>query len=149
MILFDLFREEISSDGKATIGRLCVNSTHEWFTLEDIPRAVKIKKETAIPAGSYDLVIDLSARFKRLMPHVLDVPGFQGIRIHAGNTDKDTEGCILLGQAHIRGQNFISHSKLAFDDFYFVLSSIFDKGEKCRITIHDIPKTSQVEGIDI
>ena len=54
--------------------------------------------QTAIPLGRYRLSITPSARFKEDLPLLADVPGFEGIRIHAGNTHEDTEGCLLVGQ---------------------------------------------------
>lgn len=144
-----LFREEVSDNGKATIGKLYIDGNYECFTLEDTVRPVKIAHETAIPAGSYDLTLDYSPKFKRVMPHVLNVPGFDGIRIHTGNTDVDTWGCLLLGQTHVKGQDFIGHSTLAFQDFYPKLQSAVDRGEPCRITIHDIQnQPAPVEGTD-
>jgi hypothetical protein len=67
--------------------------------------------------GSYEVVIDDSSRFKSLMPHILNVPNFEGIRIHSGNTDKDTEGCILLGTTWAGG-DFIGNSRVAFANFF-------------------------------
>ena len=93
-----------------TISRLYVNG--ELFgcnTLEDTDRGLRqdmqleeIKKkkvygQTAIPRGSYECVYTYSNRFKKMLPLLKDVPGFDGIRIHSGNSAKDTEGCILVG----------------------------------------------------
>ena len=54
--------------------------------------------ETAIPAGTYEVIVNVSVKFKRTLPLLLNVPHFTGIRIHRGNTDKDTSGCILVGE---------------------------------------------------
>ena len=78
------------------------------WTLEDPIREVaghspeewKIKGNTAIPYGSYATVITFSQKFNRDLPLLLNVPGFEGIRIHGGNTAKDTEGCILVAKNH-------------------------------------------------
>jgi hypothetical protein len=96
----------------STIGELLIDGVFECFTLEDIERPVKIKAETAIPKGTYKVIINQSNRFKRLMPLLLNVPNFEGVRIHAGNTNHDTEGCILVGQT--RNKNYIGQSRKAY-----------------------------------
>jgi hypothetical protein len=100
----------------SVIGELLVNGVWECFTLEDVERPVKIKGETAIPKGTYRIIINESNRFKRLLPLLLDVPGFEGVRIHSGNTNHDTEGCILVGQT--RNKNYIGQSRKAFDKLF-------------------------------
>jgi hypothetical protein len=114
---------------KSTIGELFIDNVFECYTLEDVtrPKGVKIDGKTAIPIGDYKIVVDFSNRFQKLMPHVLNVPGFEGIRIHAGNTDKDTEGCLLLGQS--KGSDFIGSSKLALASFLSKLENGLKSGE--------------------
>src|SRR5262245_59056606 len=83
-----------------TIGHLFIDGQYQCFTLEDeIRDGPKVMHETAIPVGRYRVVITRSQRFERMLPLLLDVPNFEGIRIHAGNTDKDTSGCILVGMS--------------------------------------------------
>ena len=89
-------------------------------TLEDTDRFLELKgvgakiyASTAIGAGEYKGRLSMSNRFKKVMPEILNVPGFTGIRIHAGNTDKDTEGCILVG--NVRGKDKILDSKAALN----------------------------------
>lgn len=65
--------------------------------LEDEYRVVKVSKETRIPAGLYKIGITMSPHFKKELIEVFDVPGFVGVRCHAGNTEVDTEGCLLVG----------------------------------------------------
>jgi len=68
------------------------------YTLEDEirPDGVKVYGKTAIQAGKYDVILTMSNRFGRLMPLLLDVEGFKGIRLHGGNTSKDSHGCPLI-----------------------------------------------------
>ena len=100
----------------STIGELLIDGIFECFTLEDKERPVKIKGETAIPKGTYRVIINESNRFKRLLPLLIDVPNFEGVRIHAGNSNHDTEGCILVGQT--RNKNYIGQSRKAFDKLF-------------------------------
>jgi hypothetical protein len=98
---------------KSTIGQLFIDRQFECWTLEDVVRPVKVFGETAIPAGSYQVVISMSNRFKKRLPLLVDVPGFTGVRIHPGNTDADTLGCILVGQS--AGTDRINASVAAFN----------------------------------
>lgn len=117
-----------------TIGRMTLDGVYQCYTLEDKVRddGIKIPGATAIPAGNYPVVIDMSARFGRDMPHVLNVPNFDGIRIHMGNTDVDTEGCILLGQTW-SGSDFIGNSRGAFDVFFPKLQQALLNGGSCQL----------------
>lgn len=89
-----------------TIGVLSVDGEPFCDTLEDPvrPRGVKIAGQTAVPAGAYEVVLTYSPRFKRVLPLLLDVPAYEGVRIHAGNTAADTAGCILVGFNRQRGK---------------------------------------------
>lgn len=92
------------------IGKLYIDGV--WFcdTIEDTDRGLddsmsvdeilkkKIKGETAIPTGIYKIEITYSPKYKRMMPLILGVKGYSGVRIHSGNTAKDTEGCLLVGR---------------------------------------------------
>ena len=128
-LLRDTFAE------KSTVGALYVNNIFECDTLEDKVRSgPKVPHATAIPVGTYRVIIDDSARFGRPMPHILDVPGFDGIRIHAGNTDADTEGCVLLGR-RTGNVDFIADSRKAFAAFYPKLEAALARGEEVKITV--------------
>ncbi len=95
----NLYRHTYNTKGdRNIIGDLFIDGEFFCHTLEDEKRAdgKKVYGETAIPVGVYDIVLTVSNRFKRLMPLLLDVPMFKGIRIHGGNTSKDSHGCPLV-----------------------------------------------------
>lgn len=78
-------------------------------TLEDPVRGVKVAGDTAIPAGRYRVIVSVSAKFGRLLPLLLDVPNFRGVRMHRGNKTIDTRGCPLVGLSRQGG--FLHKSK--------------------------------------
>jgi hypothetical protein len=104
-----LIREVFTST--ETIGSLFIDDVFYCYTLEDADRGLKksmslktiqktkIYAATAIPYGIYEVSVTMSPRFKRIMPEVLGVPGFAGIRIHGGNTHLNSEGCILVAKS--------------------------------------------------
>ena len=91
-----------------TIGRLFVDGKYFCDTLEDrcrdLDKEEKVMNGTAIPEGIYEVIVNVSAKFRRKLPLLLDVPHFSGIRIHRGNMDKDTSGCILVGENKQQGR---------------------------------------------
>jgi len=91
-----LYREVFTA--KSTIGKLYLNGKAFCYTLEDVVRAdgIKIQDETAIPEGVYKVILSMSNRFKRIMPLLLNVPNFNGVRMHGGNKSENTSGCPLL-----------------------------------------------------
>lgn len=99
-----LLLKRIALKEKYTIGKLYIDGEYFADTLEDPVREEKIYGETAIPKGTYKVTITLSPRFRRWLPLLHDVPNFEGVRIHRGNTPEDTHGCILVGQNKIKGQ---------------------------------------------
>ena len=94
--------------GGYTIGRLAIDGAPLCDTLEDtvrdLSRERKIPGRTAIPAGRYRVIVNRSPKFGRELPRLLDVPHFDGILIHRGNTAADTAGCILVGEDKVRGR---------------------------------------------
>ena len=111
-----------------TIGKLYIDGHYLCDTLEDTVRnGVKIAGKTAIPAGTYKVKKTMSPRFKKVLPEILNVPGFSGVRIHAGNTAADTDGCLLLGLNKKKGQVLESQTTMAFfmartpDEFTLVI----------------------------
>lgn len=91
-----------------TVGRLYVDGVFLCDTLEDrvrdLSREKKVPGKTAIPAGKYEVIVNISPKFKRKLPRLLNVPGFEGILIHRGNTPEDTAGCILVGENKAKGK---------------------------------------------
>lgn len=94
------------------------------MTLDEINK-IKKPEITAIPTGRYEIVITKSPRFKRLLPLLLNVKGYAGIRIHPGNVAPDTEGCLLPGTT--KGTNVVSNSKNAFDALFKLLQATLKK----------------------
>ena len=117
----ELLLKRIYKGDKYTIGKLYIDG--EWFcdTIEDVVRSLpkdcpytskgknceckeKVYGKTAIPAGTYKVILSYSNRFKRILPELLNVPHFLGIRIHRGNTEQDSAGCIILGENKVKGK---------------------------------------------
>lgn len=132
-MLLRIVREDFTPE--RTIGRLYVDGAEECFVLEDAVREVpgvsvgewKVPGRTAIPYGTYQVIINVSARFRRRLPLLLGVPGFDGIRIHPGNTHEDTEGCPLVGK--VRTINSVLRSREAFGDLFDKIEAAEALGE--------------------
>lgn len=124
---------------RSCIGTLQIDGGVSMFTLEDVdrklelPGTIKIPGKTAIPRGTYKVVIDISRRFKRSMPHILKVPQFEGVRIHAGNTSEDTEGCILVGGN--KGIDIVSNSRVTFNQLFILMQDAIAKDEEITLEI--------------
>jgi Steigviridae/Suoliviridae L,D-carboxypeptidase/transpeptidase len=129
------------SNSSCTLGRLSVDGDFECFTLEDVVREVpgepvekwKIPGQTAIPSGEYDVIVNESPHFQKLLPLLQEVPGFDGVRIHSGNVAADTEGCILVGQ--LEGTSNILNSHAAFDALFPKIQAALANGENVQIRI--------------
>lgn len=130
---------------QTTTGKLYVNGLFECFILEDRDRQLtsdmseaeilqrKVPGNTAIPSGRYQVIINQSQRFGKLMPLLVGVKGFAGVRIHSGNTAADTLGCLLTGSA--RNVNKVIGSRMAFEALMPKLEAAVAAGEKIFITI--------------
>jgi hypothetical protein len=111
-----------------TFGHLRINGALFCTTLEDTDRKLedggkKIFGQTAIPRGRYQVKLSDSPRFKQVLPELIDVPQFSGVRIHAGNTEKDTEGCILVGQGISTDGKRLINSRLYLNQLMFWLET--------------------------
>ena len=127
-----------------TIGKLYLDGVYFCDTIEDKDRGLnqtmsindikkkKVYGETAIPTGTYKLVIDYSNRFKKNMAHILNVPGYEGIRIHTGNSAKDSLGCIIVGKNKVVGK--VVESRNTYNQLFPILQKAFEEGE-IKITI--------------
>lgn len=138
-----------------TIGKLYIDGSYFCDTIEDRDRglddsmtaekikSVKVAKETAIPTGTYNVTMNVqSPKFKNkaqyafckgYLPRLLNVKGFDGILIHIGNTQKDSAGCILVGENKVVGK--VINSTATFKKLYAVLDAANKKGEKISIAI--------------
>ena len=113
-----VLRTEFTS--KSTCGELWIEEKPYCFTLEEPTKDGQ--HGSAILAGTYKLIIDWSDRFGRAMPRLVNVPYREGILIHWGNEPSDTEGCILVGDTHITGSDWISNSRQTFNKLFTALS---------------------------
>ena len=128
-----------------TIGRMSLNGEYFCDTLEDTDRGLsstmssdeilskKRKGITAIPTGKYDVLLTFSPRFKRVLPLLLSVKGYEGVRIHAGNTAEDTEGCLLVGENKEKGK--VLNSRATLEKLMSALLEGEKRKEKISITI--------------
>lgn len=135
---------EVFTD-KSTIGQMFIDGKYFCDTLEDKNRdenkngifdngEVKIYGETAIPYGNYDVTVSYSNAFKRELPLLLNVPHFEGIRIHRGNKPEDTKGCILVGE-YKETPNWISNSTPYEIKLTGLIKEAISAGHKVTINI--------------
>ena len=156
-MILTLVRDIAGSTKEYTIGELFVNeeatlskTTKVCDTLEDTfrllpkvcpntPKGIgcnckeKVYGKTCIPYGTYTVRLSYSNRFRRILPEVLNVPHFLGIRLHSGNSSKDTEGCILVGTKS-KG-DWVTASRVAFNKLYKLLQTAEKNKEEITITI--------------
>jgi hypothetical protein len=138
----ELKLKRIARRSTYTIGKLFIDGVLFSETLEDRdrdynhdgditdPGEEKVYAQTAIPSGTYTVILNWSNRFQRIMPLLLNVPGFEGIRIHNGTTSANTAGCILVGKNSIVGQLTDSH-----DIFFRLFDILNNAADPIKITI--------------
>lgn len=142
----------IEFNDKSTIGELFIDDKLVSNTLEDVVRqlpetcpntpkginckcAEKVYGKTAIPAGTYKVILSYSNRFKRILPEVCNVPHFLGIRIHSLNNSSQTEGCIGVGEWNGKDKDWISNSKATYDRVFKLISEAIDRNETIELKI--------------
>lgn len=116
-----------------TIGKIYANGRYICDSIEDVDRglddsmdlkeiqAKKVYGETAIPTGIYRIKITYSSKYKKQMPLVEDVKGFEGIRIHSGNTAKDSLGCIIVGENKVKGK--VINSRATYNKLFDLIKN--------------------------
>ena len=121
-----------------TIGKLYIDDVYFCDAIEDTVRDInkngkfdngekKVHSKTAIPYGIYEIKWTYSPRFKKYTPQLMNVPSFEGIRIHAGNTSADTEGCLILGENKQVGK--VLNSRATINKFYTIIKEACSKGK--------------------
>lgn len=127
-----------------TIGKLYIDGKYFSDTLEDKNRDInkngvfdngesKVYSETCIPYGTYKVILNHSPKFKRELPRLLDVPHFDGILIHRGNTPEDTLGCILVGENKVKGK--VINSTQYEVKLVSLMKEAINRGEQITIEI--------------
>lgn len=140
------------SDGlESTLGLLFVDGAFFCYTLEDQYQRKKVPRETRIPAGTYAITLreegGMQGRYRARFPWhrgmiwLQDVPGFEWIYIHVGNTDDDSEGCILVGDGQVSNvvdDGQVTTSVAAYRRLYGCVTEALAMGESVTITVEDI-----------
>ena len=122
--------KRINLNDKWTSGELYGPQGDFWcYTLEDVCRKVKVDGQTAIPSGTYEVIVGWSNRFQSQMPRVCGVPFYQGILIHKGNGPTNTEGCILVGKSLGEEPYPLRESQLAFEKVFPNIRKLVEKGK--------------------
>ena len=138
----ELILKRVALNDTYTIGKLYNGTTYLCDTLEDKVRDInkdgkldteKVYGETATPYSKYKVTITYSNRFKKDLPLLLNVPNFDGIRIHPGNTAIDTHGCILVGKNTVKGE--VTTSKIYFEKVFNLIKEAFNNKEEITINI--------------
>ena len=134
--------KRIHLEPEYTVSDFCIDGVFQCYVLEDAVREIagkpvsswKIAGKTAIPAGIYNVIVNWSEHFQQMLPLLEGVEDYSGVRIHKGNSSKDTEGCLLLG-LDWGGGDFVSKSTLAFNKVFPMIQNAWSRGEKITLEI--------------
>ena len=143
--------DRYSDNGNSTLGLFFIDNKFECYTIEDEHREIKKRGETRIPEGIYDIrfrevMSGMTQRYREKYSfftwhlQLMNVPGFEYIYIHAGNTEKDTDGCILIGDVANNNQierGSVAQSRQAFQRVYTKISMAIRNGNNVAINITD------------
>jgi hypothetical protein len=150
--------DRIESDDESSLGKLFIDGQFECWTLEDRYRqGPKVHGKTRIPSGRYRVQLRREGGFHseylkkykepwhQGMLHVRDVPGFEYILIHVGNSHDDTEGCLLVGKgkAIVEGHHYVTESRGAYDALYPKVRDALLAGQQVEIEYRDLDAASQ------
>lgn len=124
-----------------TIGHLYIDDVYFCDVLEDKVRDINhdgvneqmVFGQTAIPYGTYPIILNYSPKFKQTMPRLQNIKGYEGVLIHSGNTKEDTLGCLLVGENKVVGK--VINSKITYNKLFEKLSLVWSNGEKIEIEI--------------
>ena len=145
----NIFVWRFKSDDDATLSMVHLDTVFECFGLEDEYREHKVSNETRIPAGTYSIGLRSVGGFYNRYTHkfpsfhkgmlqILDVPGFEYILIHIGNTDEDTAGCLLVGAGcNTNGELTVTSSRVAYCSLYPKVLKALEAGHPVTITFID------------
>lgn len=136
-----LVRESMNTT--STEGKLYVDGKFECYTVEDTDRkletagcSAKVQDKTCIPRGTYNIIISYSNHFKKELIEVQKVPCYTGVRIHSGNSSKDSEGCIIVGSVNEKNtDDWVGGSKLAIDALQTKVAAALKAGQKVTLEI--------------
>lgn len=139
--MMELLLTRLVFEDEYTEGQLFIDEFYFCDTLEDKTRDYdkdgeveeKVYGKTAIPFGRYEVIMSYSPKFKKVMPEVLNVKGFEGIRIHGGNKPEDTLGCVLVGKYVKNGE--IKDSKNTANKLYGIIEDAIKENEDVYLTI--------------
>lgn len=132
--------ERFDSGSNDTLGRVYIDGVLKCFSIEDEKRVVKVKGETRIPAGTYNVCFYDSPTHGKKALMIKDVPNFSYVLIHTGNTEDDTMGCLIVGKriGTLNNKRAVLDSKTAFKEIYAIIAPEIESGKEVTIKYMDL-----------